>query len=246
MVGLQIYDTLGVVTTRFFDAEHTALAAGKFQANPKDTVSTGKPLGFTGCSLATDSDEVVLIQKAQGKKIEVVDLTAADRAQKYVEHRARGAYIASICQSKASFNLSTAAQVQQPADADYEGLNKRLQRQADNLQRRIWNVALDLSMAKLMVFTDGLSANNKDLSSQLQLSATLCITVVPTDDQSGDVLGATRSRSNGSMLRFVLGRGAASTDVLICADGDNVITLAEQIFQVVQLYTHPVHVLDTI
>jgi hypothetical protein len=87
MVGLQIYDTLGVVTTRFFDAEHTALAAGKFQANPKDTVSTGKPLGFTGCSLATDSDEVVLIQKAQGKKIEVVDLTAADRAQKYVENR---------------------------------------------------------------------------------------------------------------------------------------------------------------
>jgi len=29
-------------------------------------------------------------------------------------------------------------------------------------------------------------------------------------------------------------------------DGDNVITLAEQILQVVQLYTHPVHVLDTI
>jgi hypothetical protein len=52
-------------------------------------------------------------------------------------------------------------------DIDYERLNKRLQWHADNMDRGIRMVPMDLSTAKLMVFTDGSFANNKDLSSQL-------------------------------------------------------------------------------
>ncbi|KJZ68526.1 hypothetical protein HIM_12081 [Hirsutella minnesotensis 3608] len=60
-----------------------------------------------------------------------------------------------------------AAQVQQPEASDYKALNKRIQWQTDNLQRGLRYVPLALSTAKLMVFTDGSFANNKDLSSQL-------------------------------------------------------------------------------
>ena len=50
-----------------------------------------------------------LRQKGQGGKIKLVDIRAPDRAQQYIEQRARGAYIASTCQLEASFNLSVAA-----------------------------------------------------------------------------------------------------------------------------------------
>ncbi|KAM4058304.1 polyprotein [Hirsutella rhossiliensis] len=62
---------------------------------------------------------------------------------------------------------SIAAQVQQPEAPDYKTLNKRIQWQTDNLQRGLRYVPLAFSTAKLMVFTDGSFANNKDLSSQL-------------------------------------------------------------------------------
>ncbi len=182
MVGLQTDDTLAVSTPAFSSAEDTALAEAKFRAKPKDTLSADKPLEFNGCTLTMDGDVIMLTQKGQGKKIEAIDLKSADRAQKYMEQRARGAYIASICQPEASFDLSAAAQVQQPTDADYGRLNKRLQWHVDHLQRGIRNVPLDLSTAKLMVFTDGSFANNKDLSSQLGY----LIALVNESDEPGD------------------------------------------------------------
>lgn len=84
-----------------------------------------------------------------------------------MEQRARGAYIASTCQAEASFDLSVAAQAQQPSDEDIRALNKRLKWQMENLDRGLRYVPVDLMDAKLMVFVDGSLANNKDLSSQL-------------------------------------------------------------------------------
>jgi len=48
-----------------------------------------------------------LRQKGQGKKIDVINVNSLK--QGYVEQRAYGAYIASIYQPKALFNLSIAA-----------------------------------------------------------------------------------------------------------------------------------------
>lgn len=45
----------------------------------------------------------------------------------YVAQRARGAYVATMCQPEASFDLSFAAQVTNPQDEDAKALNKRLQ-----------------------------------------------------------------------------------------------------------------------
>ena len=167
IVALQTDDTLAVCTDRFATAEDTALTEAKFRAKPKTALAEGKPLEFNGNTVTMMEDTIMLTQKGQGRKIEAIDLAAADRAQKYMEQRARGAYIASICQPEASFDLSAAAQVQQPMDTDYERLNKRLQWHADHMDRGIRMVPMDLSTAKLMVFTDGSFANNKDLSSQL-------------------------------------------------------------------------------
>jgi hypothetical protein len=167
MVGLQTDDTLAIGTSAFSNAEDAALQKANFRAKPKDTLSEEVPLEFNGCTLTLRGDTILLTQKGQGAKIEAIDLKAAHRAQKYMEQRARGAYIASICQPEASFDLSAAAQIQQPADEDYVKLNRRLQWQAKSLQRGLRYVPLDLATAKLVVFTDGSFANNQDLSSQL-------------------------------------------------------------------------------
>jgi hypothetical protein len=68
---------------------------------------------------------MALQQKEQGKKIQPIDGTK-DFRQSYIEQRARGAYIASICQPEATFDLSVAAQHQEPVELDIVTLNKRL------------------------------------------------------------------------------------------------------------------------
>jgi hypothetical protein len=75
-----------------------------------------------------DASKLVLNlrQRGQGGKIKLVDIRSSDRAQQYIEQRARGAYIASTCQLEALFNLSVAAQAQQLLDKDIKALNKRL------------------------------------------------------------------------------------------------------------------------
>ena len=79
--------------------------------------------------------------------------------------RARGAYIATVCQPEAAFDLSFAAQVTNPIEEDAKALNKRLQWQIDNSQRGLHYVQLDQTTLQLIVFTDASFANNKDLSS---------------------------------------------------------------------------------
>ncbi|KAF7565995.1 hypothetical protein PtrM4_054290 [Pyrenophora tritici-repentis] len=167
IVGLQTDDTLAIGTPAFSGAEDAALQKANFRAKPKERLSKEVSLEFNGCTLTLRGDTILLTQKGQGAKIEIIDPKAANRAQKYMEQRARGAYIASICQPEASFDLSAAAQIQQPKDTEYVKLNRRLQWQSESIQRGLRYVPLDLATAKLVVFTDGSFANNQDLSSQL-------------------------------------------------------------------------------
>ncbi|KAF2741598.1 hypothetical protein M011DRAFT_414236, partial [Sporormia fimetaria CBS 119925] len=81
--------------------------------------------------------------------------------------RARGAYIASVCQPEACFDLSAAAQHRDPGPEDIATLNKRLKWQMENQMRGLKFIQLDLSTAKLFIFVDGSFANNKDYSSQI-------------------------------------------------------------------------------
>ncbi|KAF2025958.1 hypothetical protein EK21DRAFT_103538 [Setomelanomma holmii] len=158
-------DVFGIVGMQTDDTLMLSTLALKL----KSILTPKVELDFNGCTLTIDSSKpaFALRQKGQGGKIKLVNASAPDRAQQYTEQRACGAYIASTCQPEASFDLSVAAQAQQPSDEDIKALNKRLKWQMENLDRGLRYVTVNLMEAKLIVFVDGSFANNKDLSLQL-------------------------------------------------------------------------------
>jgi len=185
VVGMQTDDTLILASTQFSANEIEKLQKAQFRAKPKRMLSPESPFDFNGAKLMMEGvSTLYLSQKKQGEKLATIDLKTSDRAQKYVEQRARGAYIASICQPEASFDVSVAAQIQDPADEDFTRLNRRLAWQSANQQRGLRYVPIDLATAKLMIFADGSFANNKDLSSQIGFIAMLV-----NEDSSGNDTG---------------------------------------------------------
>jgi len=168
IIGMQTDDTLGLSTEKFVNLEEEQLHEAKFRAKPKEVLSVSTPLNFNGCMLSLKEDgSLQLRQKDQGKKIRLVDLKSVNRNKEYMEQRARGAYIGTICQPETAFDLSVAAQHQNPTDEDITALNKRLQWQIDHTDRGLNMVELDLPTLKIFVFVDGSFAGNKDLSSQI-------------------------------------------------------------------------------
>ena len=87
--------------------------------------------------------------------------------KRFIEQRARGAYISSICQPEAAFDYSTAAQHIEPGPKEAKTLNTRIKWQIDNKERGLNYVDLDPQHLRLYVFVDGSFANNKDMSSQI-------------------------------------------------------------------------------
>ena len=145
--------------------EENELLNVKFTIKPKEKLTSNSPLIFNRCVLVQDDNVMSLRQKKQGKKIKLIDIDASDARQRYIEQRARGAYVASICQPEAAFDLSVAAQHQEPTKDDVMALNKRLKWQLEHLDRGLTYIPLDISTAKLFAFVDGSFANNKDYSS---------------------------------------------------------------------------------
>jgi hypothetical protein len=166
-VGMQTDDTLGLSTTEFSQREDEQLKEAAFNAKPKQELTADGPLVFNGGIVALASNTITLRQKGQAKKLQLIDVNAPNAKQQYVEQRARGAYIASICQPEACFDLSSAAQHQDPTPDDVKALNRRIQWQMESQDRGIAFVPLDLPTARLFVFVDGSFANNRDLTSQL-------------------------------------------------------------------------------
>lgn len=167
IVGMQTDDTLIVGTEAFSTREEERIQKAEIRCKPKTTLSLNKPLDFNGTKLITDGTIVDVKQKGQANKIELINTTVPDYAQQYLAQRARGAYLASICQPEAAFDLSVAAQIQNPEAKDCDLLNKRLKWQMEHSDRGLRYIPLDLAKANLTVFVDGSFANNRDLSSQI-------------------------------------------------------------------------------
>ena len=104
------------------------------------------------------------------------------RTCEYVAQRARGAYVASVSQPEAAFDLSYAAQTKDPQDEDVRRLNKCLKWQSENEKRGISFVRLDLGKLRIVVFTNSSFANNKDMSSQIGY------VIVLSDDTSANII----------------------------------------------------------
>jgi hypothetical protein len=77
--------------------------------------------------------------------------------KQYVTHRARNAYVASICQFETSFDLSLVAQSIEISSKNITILKKRLQWQIDNHFRYINYVKLDSTKFRLMILQIRLS-----------------------------------------------------------------------------------------
>jgi hypothetical protein len=111
-VGLQTDDILILETNDFSRLEEDKLRTANLRSKPKSTLSENTPFEFNGTKLSMEGEDIMLHQKNQASKIVLIDPKSADRGQRYVEQRARGAYIASICQPEASYDMSVEAQVQ--------------------------------------------------------------------------------------------------------------------------------------
>jgi hypothetical protein len=112
VVGMQTDNTLILGSDEFAKLEEKELAEANFSTKPKDTLSPENPLIFNSYVLTQKEGDVAvkLRQKEQGKKLKLIDHKSKDLKQVYIEQRARGAYIATIYQPEATFDLSVAAQ----------------------------------------------------------------------------------------------------------------------------------------
>lgn len=188
IAGLQTDDTLLLADQTFAEAEQTGLQEAKFLAKERETLTQTTPIKFNGGYIRQDGNSITLTQERQCQNLKLVvtkvtDLTssrgvirkAATPKDQYIAQRARGAYIATVCQPEAAFDLSYAAQVINPKEEHAKQLNKRLQWQIDNPSRGLRFVQLDTSKdsLKLIIFTDASFANNHDLSSQIGFVITL-------------------------------------------------------------------------
>ncbi|MDV3160358.1 MAG: hypothetical protein Q8787_02685, partial [Sweet potato little leaf phytoplasma] len=128
IVGMQTDDTLGLSDRAFADNETKEL---RFKAKDKQALTIDNPIDFNGCVVKIDDKgTITLRQKKQGEKLEL-----AKDYKSYVQQRARGAYIATICQPEASFDLASAAQAAEPSKEEISRLNKRIAWQKDNIDR---------------------------------------------------------------------------------------------------------------
>lgn len=180
IVGLQTDDTLIVGDEKFIQAEEKELKDANFMAKDREELTHDHPLKFNGVTLALQEDDIYLNQEKQCMNLQSVSAESTDihgtrgkvrknasTHDQYVAQRARGAYVATMCQPEASFDLSIAAQTTKPDKDDITALNKRIKWQKENSSRGLNYVPLDLDSLKIVVFADASFANNKDYSSQI-------------------------------------------------------------------------------
>jgi hypothetical protein len=180
VVGLQTDDTLILADRAFADREEEEIERAGITCKPREELTPTNSLKFNGALISEDGQGITLTQERSCTNIRPVQDHPADivnsrgklrkdvsTRDQYVSQRALGAYIASMCQPEASFDLSFAAQTTDPQKEDIKALNKRLEWQLENSTRGLRFIKLDITTLKLIVFTDASFANNKDFSSQI-------------------------------------------------------------------------------
>jgi hypothetical protein len=180
VVGLQTDDTLFLADKGFAEQEQIQLQKAGFLAKDREQLQQGKDLKFNGAVVHIENSTITLTQERQCQNLKQVTKTEASTTssrgairkdlttkEQYVAQRARGAYIASVCQPEAAFDLSVAAQAKEPTETEIKALNTRIQWQRQNAARGLTFTKLDKNSLQLLVFTDASFANNKDLSSQI-------------------------------------------------------------------------------
>ena len=133
IISMQTDHTLRISTSKFIEQEKAALKSAGFLTKELELLTTDKPMAFNSSLLTLRTNRSIMVQqKSQASKLQTVNLAEPSFKQAYIEQRAWAAYIAAICQPEALFDLSTAAQCQEPTAAEAKALNLQLQWQVDN------------------------------------------------------------------------------------------------------------------
>ena len=85
IVKMQTDDIIILSDNRFAATEEDELMKTKLLAKSKEKLTSDALLIFNGCILIQESNIVLLRQKDQGKKIQLIDINAMDFKQRYVE-----------------------------------------------------------------------------------------------------------------------------------------------------------------
>jgi hypothetical protein len=140
---MQIDDTLILAAQSFAVAENEAINSAKIMIKKREQLTSENSLNLTTQGLSKSgrtelstsgkrrifktykliqSVETIITISAQSKmRIKLIS------KEQYVTQRARGTYLTSICQSKASFDLSHVVQFTEMSEDNVNVLNKRLQ-----------------------------------------------------------------------------------------------------------------------
>ncbi|KAK2004338.1 hypothetical protein LX36DRAFT_677081 [Colletotrichum falcatum] len=175
LIGIQTNNTIGLTNKEFSDRKETTLKEATFTAKPKQFLTTEQPLTFNG--------GVLFLRK----RLQPIEIGSLQSHKQYVEQRARGAYIASVCQPEACFDYSIKA------------LNRRIKWQIENIERGLRFIPLNLETAKLFVFVDRSFANNADLTSQLGF-----IVILANEDSNDSIEQSTKNTGEFTVNRNIV------------------------------------------
>jgi hypothetical protein len=107
---MQTNNTLFLASDEFAALKDSELQKAQLTAKPRDKLSAESSLMFNKCIITIEPNSTIhLTQKDQGKKIQPVNQKGDNPQQEYLKQHARSTYITSICQPKATFDLSAAA-----------------------------------------------------------------------------------------------------------------------------------------
>jgi hypothetical protein len=80
-IGMQTNDTLGLSTTKFSEYEDEQLKAAAFSAKLKQRLTTDEPLIFNRGIITLDGNMVMLWQKRQAKRLQLIDANVLNAKQ---------------------------------------------------------------------------------------------------------------------------------------------------------------------
>jgi hypothetical protein len=142
-MSMQTNDTFILIDQSFAIAEKEAIHSVKIMIKSREQLISDNSLKFNDTKIERVEDDIIYfrqetyIQDIQlMQSIETIIINARDKVRiklitrkQYVTQRAREAYLTSICQSEASFDLSQTAQSIDSTfcSDDIAALNKRLQ-----------------------------------------------------------------------------------------------------------------------
>jgi hypothetical protein len=139
---MQTDDTLILVDQSFAVVEDEAIVSANIMIKTRDQLISNNSLKFNDIRIERfdPNESIYYRQEAHIQDIQLIQSTesiitsARDKVRikltlrdQYIAQRAREAYLTSICQSEASFDLSHAAQSTEISSDDINALNKRLQ-----------------------------------------------------------------------------------------------------------------------